>query len=91
MAISAQVSLYPLGQADLLPAIEALWKALGAHGLALQPGPMSTLVEGEAHTVFKALADAFEAAAHYGATVMAVTVSNACAAAPPEEKVVHHG
>jgi uncharacterized protein YqgV (UPF0045/DUF77 family) len=80
MEISAQVSLYPLGQSDLGPAIEAVWKALGSHGLAAQPGAMSTLVQGNDRTVFAALRDAFTEATQYGGAVMVVTVSNVCPA-----------
>jgi len=78
MAISAQVSLYPLGQSDLWPAIKAVWQALEKHGLGYRPGPMSTLLEGEEEAVFAALRDAFQAAAEHGSTVMVVTLSNAC-------------
>jgi uncharacterized protein YqgV (UPF0045/DUF77 family) len=84
MYISAQVSLYPLGQSDLAPAIEAVWKALRAHGLAPQPGAMSTLVQGDDRPVFAALRDAFAEAARYGGAVMVVTVSNMCPAQVPE-------
>ena len=78
MFVSAQVSLYPLGQTDLDPAIGAVWKALGAHGLGYQAGTMSTLVEGEDVEVFAALREGFAGAADLGGAVMVVTVSNAC-------------
>ncbi len=78
MSVSAQVSVYPLGQMDLTPAIEAVWRALQAHGLNYHAGAMSTIVEGEEAVVFAALRDAFGAAAQYGGTVMVMTVSNAC-------------
>jgi uncharacterized protein YqgV (UPF0045/DUF77 family) len=82
MAVSAQVSLYPLGQSDLSPAIQAVWKAFANHKLVYQPGSMSTMLEGDEATVFAALRDAFQAAAEYGGTVMQVTVSNACPPLP---------
>ncbi len=47
MVIGAQVSLYPLGQPDLLPGIQDVWEALEEAGLQKEPGPMSTLVSGE--------------------------------------------
>jgi len=78
MAVSAQVSLYPLGQSDLSPAIQAVWKAFDRHKLMYRMGSMSTQLEGDEATVFAALCDAFQAAAEYGGTVMQVTVSNAC-------------
>jgi len=90
MGVSAQVSIYPLEQSDLAPGIKAAWKAFRAHGLDYRPGPMSTLLEGETETVFAALRDAFQAATEEGATVMVVTVSNACPPLPPQEAVAHH-
>jgi len=76
--VSAQVSLYPLRQAKLGPAIDALRLVLEQEGLALQPGPMSTIVAGEARRVFAALERGFEEAARRGDVVLVVTLSNAC-------------
>lgn len=73
MIISAQVSLYPLRQAHLSPAIQAVRDALTAAGLQPQVGPMSTMVTGEATVVCAALH-----AAATGQVVMTVTLSNAC-------------
>jgi uncharacterized protein YqgV (UPF0045/DUF77 family) len=78
MTVSAQISLYPLRQERLSPAIEALRQALEREGLAAQVGPMSTLVSGEASRVFAALRYGFEQAAAAGPVAMTVTVSNAC-------------
>jgi uncharacterized protein YqgV (UPF0045/DUF77 family) len=78
MLISVQVSLYPLRQVHLSPAIQALRDALTAAGLQPQVGPMSAMVTGEATVVFAALHDAFRRAAATGQVVMTVTLSNAC-------------
>ena len=79
MTISAQVAVYPLRQERLTPAVaDAVRTALTAKGLAPQIGPMSTMVTGEAGTVFAALGEAFERAAVSGHVVMTITVSNAC-------------
>ena len=78
MISSAQISLYPLRQAHLGPAIEILRRTLEAHGLGAEVGPMSTMVRGETAIVFAALADAFDKAARTGQVVMTFTVSNAC-------------
>lgn len=78
IGVSAQVSLYPLGQADLDPAIRAVLGVLQARGLPHRVGTMSTLVWGGGPTVFAALGEAFAAAAQHGHAVMTVTVSNAC-------------
>ena len=78
MVISAQLSIYPLRQDHLSPAIQAVSDALRDAGLQPQIGPMSTLVMGEAEVVFAALHDAFVHAAAMGHVVMTVTMSNAC-------------
>jgi uncharacterized protein YqgV (UPF0045/DUF77 family) len=59
MIASAQVSVYPLRQERLGPAIETIRAVLAAHGLEPQVGPMSTIVTGEGELLFAALADAF--------------------------------
>jgi uncharacterized protein YqgV (UPF0045/DUF77 family) len=76
--ISAQVSLYPLRQEHLSPAIEMVKDALTAHGLHVEVGPMSTHVTGPADAVFVSLKEAFLRAADAGQVVMTITVSNAC-------------
>lgn len=76
--ISAQVSLYPLRQADFAPAIDAAREAFRAHGLDATTGTMSTVVAGEADTVFDALKSAFQSAAAHGDVVMVTSVSNCC-------------
>jgi uncharacterized protein YqgV (UPF0045/DUF77 family) len=78
MIASAQISLYPLRQERLGPAIETIRASLAARGLEPQVGPMSTIVAGESELLFAALADAFAKAAEQGEVVMTVTVSNAC-------------
>jgi uncharacterized protein YqgV (UPF0045/DUF77 family) len=78
MVISAQLSLYPLRQAHLSPAIRAVREALLAAGLQPQMGAMSTVVTGAVATVFAALQEAFVRAAATGDVVMTVTLSNAC-------------
>ena len=78
MFISVQISVYPLRQEHLSPAIDAVKEALEARGLQPQIGAMSTLVTGEAESVFVALHEAFDRAAATGHVVMTVTVSNAC-------------
>lgn len=86
IGISAQVSLYPLGQADLSPAIDAVLNVLNERGLSHTVGSMSTTVWGDDVAVFAALQEAFAAATEHGPAVMTVTVSNACPLPPtPEE------
>lgn len=78
MRVSAQVSLYPLRERALSPAIEAFRGALDRAGLDVETGAMSTLVTGDSSRLFAALAEAFEQAARDRQVVVVVTVSNAC-------------
>lgn len=83
--IAVQVSLYPLGQADLAPAIEEIWRALAAHGLPYQVGALSTVTAGDDGAVFAALREGFAQATARGPVVMVVTLTNACPAPLPQE------
>ncbi len=78
MIVSAQIAIYPLRQERLTPAVTAVSGALHAAGLQPDVGPMSTMVTGEAATVFAALHEGFVRAGALGHVVMTVTVSNAC-------------
>jgi uncharacterized protein YqgV (UPF0045/DUF77 family) len=78
MTVSAQISVYPLRQERLAPAVQVVSDALAGAGLQSVVGPMSTVVTGEAEALFAALRDAFLQVAATGHVVMTVTVSNAC-------------
>lgn len=78
MGVSVQVSFYPLGGADLTAAIDKFLAALARHDLACEVGSMSTVIWGDLGAIFVALQDAYEQASAGNATVMTVTVSNAC-------------
>jgi uncharacterized protein YqgV (UPF0045/DUF77 family) len=78
MALTAQVSLYPLRQPHLAPIIAKALDIFRTHGLDVTPGTMSSLLTGEDETVFTALKEAFQEAAQHGDIVMVVTLSNAC-------------
>jgi len=78
VTVSAQISLYPLRQETLGPAIETLRLALEREGLVPEVGPMSTVVSGETDRVFAALQKGFEEAAARGPVALVVTLSNAC-------------
>jgi tRNA-Thr(GGU) m(6)t(6)A37 methyltransferase TsaA len=88
-AVMAQVSLYPLRQPTLSPAIDEAVRIFRTRGLDVTPGAMSTLLSGDGAQVFKALNIAFDRAASPGHAVMVVTVSNACPVPdrPPEEEI----
>ena len=80
--ISAQVSLYPLRQKRLAPAIDEALAAFHHHGLEVFPGTMSTQLVGDREPVFLALKEGFEKACRRGGVVMVVTLSNACPGLP---------
>lgn len=80
--ISAQVSLYPLRQSHLAPAIAQWSKILDAAGLDVRPGAMSTVLVGDSSAVFDGLREAFRAAAAVGDVVMVVSFSNCCQVTP---------
>ena len=87
--ITAQISLYPLAQKDLRPAIQEVWDALTRRGLPTRAGAMSTLTWGETEQVFEALQEGFQQATKHGSTVMVITVSNACPLPDHEEEPDH--
>ena len=76
--ISAQVSLYPLRQPDLGPAIRAVWRIFEDHEVEVDRGAMSTVVWGQEEAVMGALREAFHEASEEGEVVMVITLSNAC-------------
>jgi uncharacterized protein YqgV (UPF0045/DUF77 family) len=82
MLVAAQVSLYPLRQENLSPAIGIALSIFREHGLEVSEGTMSTVVSGEDAALFNALQDAFKASAGQGDVVMVVTLSNACPVVP---------
>lgn len=80
--IQATAAIYPLQQ-DSQTGVERAIAALQASGLQCEVRSMQTELVGPADEVFVALRNAFEAAAAVGATVMTVTVSNACPVPSP--------
>ncbi len=82
MTVSAQVSLYPLGNLDIGPPIEAAIAGFRRHPVTVWEGPMSTVLAGELDSVLAAVRDAFVAAAETGEAVMVVTLSNGCPLPP---------
>lgn len=89
--ISAQVSIYPLGQDSLSPAIDVAIRILRQHGLSVEVGPMSTLVSGEDDALFTALHAAFREVATEGGVAMVSTFSNSCPLpAPATEETVSY-
>jgi uncharacterized protein YqgV (UPF0045/DUF77 family) len=79
--ISVQVSLYPLRQAHLGPAVSKVLEVFRTRGLQVTPGAMSSLVVGETDAVFDSLKTSFQSACAFGDVVMVASISNCCPAA----------
>jgi tRNA-Thr(GGU) m(6)t(6)A37 methyltransferase TsaA len=90
IGISAQISLYPLRQEAISPAIDKALAIFRKHGLDIKPSPMSTLISGDDEMVFAAIQEAFRMTASDGEIVMVATFSNACPVSAnfPEEASV---
>ena len=78
IGLSVQVSLYPLRQESLSPAIEEALRIFREYGLEVEPGAMSTLLVGDDEVIFAALQEAFRQTAEQGPIVMIAAFSNAC-------------
>ena len=78
MAVAVQLSIYPLGQEHLSPAINRALAIFGQYGLSVTPGTMSSVISGEDGAVFGALKEVYQALAGQGGLVMVATFSNAC-------------
>lgn len=77
MIVQAEVSLYPLGEADPAREIDAFVRRIARSGLTVETGPLSTLVSGESGLVFRALEEAYAANAEGERRVMIVKMKNA--------------
>ncbi len=74
--VGVQLSLYPLRQTQLRPALQAGVKAAADAGLHLQVGRLSSVGVTDEETAFRALRAAFRAAREHGPAVMVVTLSS---------------
>lgn len=78
MILAAQVSVYPLRQLNLSPAIAQVLSVFQSYGLEVSQGSMSSIVLGEDETLFTAIGEAFRQVAKDSEVVMTLTISNAC-------------
>jgi uncharacterized protein YqgV (UPF0045/DUF77 family) len=86
--VSLQLSLYPLRQPHVGPAVAGAVEALRSRGLDVRPGTMSTVIIGETGAVFDGLKAAFQSAAALGDTVMVASISNCCPAPTADRRDV---
>ena len=75
-SIGLQLSVYPLRQTHLRPAVEAAVQAASGAGVDVTVGRLSTFGRGDEEAVFAAVRRAFAAARSFGPTVMVVTLSS---------------
>jgi uncharacterized protein YqgV (UPF0045/DUF77 family) len=78
MFLAAQISLYPLRQIHLSPAINNALTVFKERGLEVTEGTMSSVVSGDDEVLFEALKDIYRKSTSEGDVVMVVTLSNAC-------------
>ena len=78
MFLAAQVSMYPLRQPRLSPAIDKALSIFGQHDLEVAPGVMSSVVSGDDEALFAAIKEVFQQTSEQGEVVMIITISNAC-------------
>jgi uncharacterized protein YqgV (UPF0045/DUF77 family) len=84
-AISVQLSVYPLRQPRVGPAISMALEAFRARGLDVRAGTMSTVIVGEPGAVFDGLKESFQSAASLGDLVMVLSISNCCPVTTAEQ------
>ena len=78
MFLAAQVSMYPLRQPRLSPAIDKALSIFGQHDLEVAPGAMSSVVSGDDEALCAAIKEVFQQTSEQGEVVMIITLSNAC-------------
>jgi len=76
--LSIQVSLYPLRQTHIGPAISKALEVFRLRGLEVKAGTMSTVVIGGEDDIFDSLKSSFQSAAALGDVVMVASISNCC-------------
>ena len=72
--VGLQLSVCPLRQKRLHPAIQAAVQAAAKEGVEVTVGRLSTFAPGEEDAVFAAVRAAFDAARSFGPTVVVVTL-----------------
>ena len=78
MKIEADVSLYPLGEEEVIHPVHDFWEGLKKHGCTIEHCQASTLVAGESNQVFEAVRLGYEEAVQKSGCVLIMKISNAC-------------
>jgi uncharacterized protein YqgV (UPF0045/DUF77 family) len=78
MFLAAQVSIYPLRQTHLSPAIDKALSIFRKHSLKITQGTMSSVISGDDEALFTAIKEVSQHTSEQGEVVMIITLSNAC-------------
>ena len=78
MIVQAQFSIYPLKEQHLSPYIGKALEIIKKSGLDVEEGSMSSVVNGESATIFKAFDEVINALGDKTHFVITATISNAC-------------
>ena len=76
--IGIQVSIYPLREKSLSPALNKFWDKLEERKLKFEVNSFSTIIWGEEDEIFDFLKEVWKEIAEDRSIVMVVTLSNAC-------------
>ncbi len=76
--IGIQVSIYPLREKSLSPALNKFWDKLEERKLKFEVNSFSTIIWGEEDEIFDFLKEVWKEIAEDKSIIMVVTLSNAC-------------
>ena len=76
--IGIQVSIYPLREESLSPALNKFWDKLKERKLKFEVNSFSTIIWGEEDEIFDFLKEVWKEVTKDRSIVMVVTLSNAC-------------
>jgi len=76
--IQAELNFYPLGSDAVGERVKLFVDGLSVPGIAVYPGPMSTMIAGEDVKVFQVVHQCFSMSAQAGSVVLCARFSNAC-------------
>jgi len=76
--IGIQVSIYPLREKEISPALNKFWEKLKESELKFEVNSFATIIWGEEDRIFDFLKDVWKEVTKDRSVVMVVTLSNAC-------------
>lgn len=76
--VGIQVSIYPLREKSLSPALNKFWERLEERKFKFEVNSFATIIWGEEDRIFDSLKEIWKEIAKDRSIVMVVTLSNAC-------------